>query len=242
MATKPRVKTGIRGIPQNRGFRAVDYYMHYDLEKKDLVKLAKDYVKKNYSKEDAKAINANAEWNFSMYNGIVAAAYCMDNNIDFPEEYARYPQEVKTYFDGLLLKGKGLLRAKALLEEVRETKKILTPQQRLLNKIHATVMLDVDKMEDEWYEGEKTDFDIVASFRINELKGMAVAPVVAYLKRMLPEYEDAHSGNCKDAKVAYAHLGKRELTRRIKVINNMITELEKYKIAQKAMRKKRKTK
>jgi hypothetical protein len=242
MATKPRVKTGIRGIPQNRGFRAVDYYMHYDLEKKDLVKLAKDYIKKNYSKEDAKAINANAEWNFSMYNGIVAAAYCMDNDIDFPEEYARYPEEVVKYFDQLLLKGKGILRTKAALEEVRETKKILTPQQRLLNKIHATVMLDVDKMEDEWYEGEKTDFDIVASFRINELKGMAVAPVVAYLKRMLPEYEDAHSGSCKDAKVAYAHLGKRELTRRMKVINIMITELEKYKIAQKQMRKKRKTK
>jgi hypothetical protein len=63
MATKPRVKTGIKGIPLDRGFRAVDYYMHYDLEKKDLVKLAKQYVKNNYSKEDAKAINANAEWN-----------------------------------------------------------------------------------------------------------------------------------------------------------------------------------
>ena len=100
-------------------------------------------------------------------------------------------------------------------------------------------MLDVDKMEDEWYEGEKTDFNIVASFRINELKGMAVAPVVAYLKRMLPEYEDAYSGECKDARDAYKHLGKRELSRRIKVINNMIIELEKYKVAQKQMRKRK---
>ena len=241
MATKPRVKTGIKGIPLDRGFPAVDYYMHYDLEKKDLVKLAKQYVKNNYSQEDAKAINANAEWNFTMYNGIVAASYCMDNGVDFPEEYARYPEEVVKYFDQLVLKGKGLLRAKALLEEVRETKKFLTPQQRLLNKIHATVMLDVDKMEDEWYEGEKSDFDIVASFRVNELKGMAVAPVVAYLQRMLPEYIDAHSGECKDAKKAYEHLGKRELSRRIKVINTMITDLEKYKVSQKALRK-RKTK
>ena len=238
---KPRIKTGIKGIPLDRGFRAVDYYMHYDLEKKDLVKLAKQYVKNNYSQEDAKAINANAEWNFTMYNGIVAASYCMDNGVDFPEEYARYPEEVVKYFDQLVLKGKGLLRAKALLEEVRETKKFLTPQQRLLNKIHATVMLDVDKMEDEWYEGEKSDFDIVASFRVNELKGMAVAPVVAYLQRMLPEYIDAHSGECKDAKKAYEHLGKRELSRRIKVINTMITDLEKYKVSQKALRK-RKTK
>ena len=239
MATKPRVKTGIKGIPQDRGFRAVDYYMHYDLEKKDIVKLAKDYIKKNYSKEDAKAINANAEWNFTIFNGIIAAAYCMDNGIEFPEEYARYPEEVVKYFDDLLLKGKEILRTKAALEEVKAEKKFITPQQRLLNKIHATVMLDVDKMEDEWYEGEKTDFDIVASFRINELKGMAVAPVVAYLQRMLPEYVDAHSGDCKDAKKAYEHLGKRELSRRIKVINSMIADLEKYKVAQKAMRKRK---
>ena len=111
-----------------------------------------------------------------------------------------------------------------------------------MNKIHATVMLDVDEMEDGWYEGEKPDFDIVAAFRIYELKGMAVSPVVEYLQRLLPEYEDAHSGNCKDAKKAYEHLSKRELSRRIKVITNMITNLQKYKIAQKAMRKKRKIK
>jgi len=48
------VKTGIKGIPLERGFRAVDYYFQYDLEKKDIVKLAKQYVKNNYSKEDAK--------------------------------------------------------------------------------------------------------------------------------------------------------------------------------------------
>ena len=240
--SKPRIKTGIKGIPLDRGFNAVDYYFHYDLEKKDIVKLAKEYVKNNYSKEDAQAINANAEWNFSMYNGIVAASYCMDNGIDFPEKYKEYPEKVVKYFDNLLLNGKGILRTKAVLEKTKETKKILTPQQRLLNKINATVMLDIDKMEDEWYEGKNTDFNIVAAFRINELKGMAVAPVVAYLKRMLPEYEDAHSGDCKDARVAYAHLGKRELSRRMKVINTMITELEKYKEAQKAMRKKRTTK
>ena len=239
---KNRAKIGIRGIPSKRGFDAIQYYFQFDLEKKDLVKLIKQYIKNNYSREDAQAINSNSEWRFSVYPSIAAATYCMDNDIKFPEKYERYPEKVKEYFEDLIESGKEILKSKVVSEQEKETRRFVSPQQRLLNKIHATVMLDVDKMEDEWYEGEKTEFDIVASFRINELKGMAVAPVVAYLQRLLPEYEDAHSGNCKDAKKAYEHLGKRELSRRIRVINSMITNLEKYKVTQKAMRKKRKTK
>jgi len=241
MASKNKdlLKTGIRNIPTDRGFDAVQYHFGYSLDRKDVSKLFKAYIKKNYSKEDYNAIMVNAEWNFSTYSGIAAAAYWMDTGQPFPEKFVDYPAAVKAYIDNLILKGKGLLRTKQALEEVAEVKKVYTPQQRLAMKINNTVMMDIDKLEDEWYEGEKTELDIVASFRINELKGMAVAPVVAYLKRMLPEYEDAHSGSCKDAKAAYAHLGKREITRRIKVINNMIASLEKFKEDSKAKRKRK---
>ena len=236
---KDLLKTGIRNIPVEKGFNAVHYHFGYSLDKKDVSKIAKQYVKKNYSKKDATAILANAEWNFTAYTGLVAAAYCMDNNIEFPEAYANYPTEVNQYFKGLIAKGNGVLRSKAVLEEAKEEKKVYTPQQRLAMKINDTVMRDIDTLEDEWCEGQKTDLDIVAKMRIHELKGMAVNPVVEYLKRMLPEYEDAHSGACKDAKAAYAHLGKRELTRRIKVINNMINDLLKWKEDQKTRRKRK---
>ena len=233
---KARIKTGIKGIPHEKGYSAVDYYFHYDLDKKDLSKIAKDYVKKTYSGEDAEAILACAEWNFNTYGGIVAAIYCMENNIEFPPAYARYPEEVKQYFDFLIAKGKAVLRTRTALEEVNSTKKILTPQQRLANKINETVMVDIDNLEDEWCEGKTTELDIVEKFRLNDLKGMAVAPVVEYLERWLPEYEDAHSGSCPDAKEAYAHLSKRELTRRIKVIKQMLADLDKFRFASKATR------
>jgi len=236
---KDLLKTGIRNIPVEKGFSAIHYHFGYSLDKKDVSKIAKAYVKKHYSKEDAAAILANAEWNFTTYNGVIAAAYCMDNNIEFPEAYANYPTEVNQYFKGLIAKGNGLLRTKAILEETKVEKKVYTPQQRLAMKINETVMRDIDALEDEWYEGQKTDLDIVSKMRIHELKGMAVTPVVEYLKRWLPEYEDAHSGACKEAKDAYKHLGKRELTRRIKVINNMISDLLKWKEDQKSRRKRK---
>ena len=236
---KDLLKTGIRNIPVEKGFTAVHYHFGYSLDKKDVSKIAKQYIKKNYSKKDATAILANSEWNFTAYTGIVAAAYCMDNDIEFPEAYANYPVEVVNYFNSLIAKGNGILRTKAVLEESKVEKKVYTPQERLMMKINGTVMRDIDTLEDEWYEGQKTDLDIVSKMRIHELKGMAVNPVVEYLKRMLPEYEDAHSGACKDAKAAYAHLGKRELTRRIKVINNMINDLLKWKNDQKTRRKRK---
>jgi len=236
---KDLLKTGIRNIPIDKDFDAVQYHFGYSLEKKDISKLFKAYIKKNYSKEDYDAIMANAEWNFSTYSGVASAAYWMDQGKEFPKGYERFPEEVKGYINNLILKGKGLLRTKRILEEASTAKKFYTPQQRLLMKIDNTVMMDIDKLEDEWYEGEKTTLDIVTSFRINELKGMAVNPVVAYLNRMLPEYEDAHSGVCKQAKEAYAHLGKRELTRRIKCITTMIDQLQEWKLSQAAKRKKR---
>lgn len=235
-AKKPRIKTGVKGIPVEKGYSAVSYYFQYDLDKKDISKIAKDFVKKRYSKDDAEAILANSEWNFNTYNGIVSAAYCMENSIEFPDAYQRYPQEVMSYFDNLLAKGKGVLRTKKALEEADSQKKILTPQQRLANKINETIMVDIDTLEDEWFEGKTTELDIVEKFRLNGLKGMAVTPVVEYLKRWLPEYEDAHSGSCAEAKEAYAHLSKRELARRIKVIKQMLADLDKFKFASKATR------
>jgi len=239
MATNKGVlKTGIRNIPTDGDWNKVDYYFHYSLDEKDRSKLLKNYIKNNYSKEDYSAAMLNAEWNFSAYGSIVAACYWMNNGYEFPEKYKDLGDKVKEYIDTLVAKGKGIQRTKAALSE-EKNKKVYTPQQRLAMKINNTIMRDIDQLEEEWINDEGTCLDIVAAFRIHELKGMAVGPVIEYLKRLLPEYQDAHNGACKDAKAAYGHLGKRELSRRIKCVNKMITDLEQFKDNQKAKRKKR---
>jgi len=236
MAKEKRIQTGMKGIPLNKGFNKCDYYFSYDLEKKDFVNIVKKWVRETYSKPDASAILANPEWNFHMHSGIAAAIYWMSNGLEFSKEYEKYPMHIENYFTDLLEKGKLLLKDKI---PEGPPKRVLSPKERLIIKINRTVMLDIDNLEDEWYRGEKTSLDIVAKFRINELKGMAVDPVKLYLKSMLPDYEDAHAGSCKDAKDGYKHLTKRELTRRIKEINNMISSLEIFKEESKAKRKRK---
>ena len=175
-----------------------------------------------------------------MHTGLGAAIYWISNGLEFDKKASGYPEHIKQYFEELIEKGKEILKNKQPEGEL--PKKVLTPKQRLLFKINRTVMADIDKLEDEWFDGKKTSLDIIASFRIHELKGMAVEPVKSYLKRRLPEYQDAYNKSCKQAYEAYKHLGRRELSRRIKLINSMIADLDKFKEDQKAKRKPRRKK
>jgi len=239
MKRRNRTATGIKGIPTSEGFYKCSRYFQYDLDTKDVAKILKAFVKKNYSRQDADAIFANAEWNFYAYTGIVCAAYCIENNIEFPPEYSRYPEEVGRYLGRLLTNGNQILEAKAIAEQGKVQQRVYSPRERLQMKIQNTILADVDSLEEQWYNGEKAELDIVARMRVHELKGMAVEPVVSYLRSLLPEYQDAHSGACKDAKQGYEHLGKRELTRRIKCLGKMITDLEQFKANQSTKRKRK---
>lgn len=237
---KKRILTGMKGIPLDQGFDKCNYYFSYDLDRKDIGKIVKKWVRKTYNKKDYTAILANPEYCFQMYTGIGAAIHWMSNGLEFDEKTARYPEHIKQYFEELIEKGKEILKKKQ--PDDAPPKRVLSPKERLLIKLERTVMVDIDKLEDGWYDGEKATLDIVASFRIHELKGMAVEPVKSYLKRMLPEYEDAYNKSCKEAHDAYKHLGRRELSRRIKLINSMIADLDAFKEEQKAKRKPRRRK
>lgn len=233
---KKRVVLGIKGIPLDQGFDKCSYYFNYDLEKKDLSKIVKKWVRKNYEKKDITAILANPEYCFQAYSGMAAAIHWMSNGLEFEEKFSGYPEHVKSYFDELIEKGNEILKEKYPDEE---PKRVLSPKERLSLKINRTVMVDIDKLEDSWVEGEKATLDILGSFKIHELKGMAVEPVKERLYGMLPEYEDAYNKTCKEAYDAYKHLGRRELSRRIKLIKSMIADLDKFKEESKSKRKRR---
>lgn len=233
---KKRVLTGIKGIPIDKGFDQCHYYFGYDLEKKDIAKIIKKWVRNTYEKSDVSAILACPDYCFHAYSGMGAAIHWMSLGYEFDEKYASYPERIRVYFEELIEKGNEILQEKYPDEE---PKRILSPKERLILKINRTVMADIDRLEDEWFEGEKTTLDIIASFKIHELKGMAVEPVKDRLKNMLPEYEDAYNKTCKEAYDAYKHLGRRELSRRIKLIKSMIADLDKFKEESKSQRKRR---
>ena len=63
-------KSGIGAVPFAKGFEYVVRYFHENVDKKDISDLTRSFVKKNYSKKDAKNILANPEYSFNMFTQI----------------------------------------------------------------------------------------------------------------------------------------------------------------------------
>lgn len=224
-----RPKTGVGAAPVE-DFYKFQYHFHYELENKSVSEVVKNYVKKTFNKNDSQAILANPEWCFTAYSGIAAAIHWMALDKEFPPSYRNYPQEVKNYLTRLIESGKTLLAQKKQDEKAQSNVKVLTPQQRMAKKIFNTILADLDALEDQWCEGEKTDINLYDNFRLHQLKGAAVQPVRERLEAWLSEYEDI------DVKEYYPHLPKVEINRRVKVIKQMLADVDKFKSAAKAAR------
>lgn len=241
--TQPRrrpLKTGLQAVPvdHKRGFHAIQHYFHYEIDRKDTGVCIKEYIKKNYSKDDIRAANAAPEYKFSMNSGFGATAYLLLNEptFEFTGSVSRYPQALKEFCDALVVEGKEQLASKKAETSEKTNVIVLSPQQRLFNKVNETIMVDLDELEDTWIGGEKTDFEMYDQMKRHDLKGAAVPMIVRRLEGWLLDYSDAYHKKCEQAVEGYSHLTRREIKRRMTVIEKMLSELESFKSAQKAQR------
>lgn len=237
-----RRKTGLAAVPIDKGWESIKYYFHYEVDSKQVAEVIKAYVKKNWSKADAKSALACPEYKFKMFSHYAATAFMLDNpSFEFEGKLAEYPVALKRFVDGLVEEGKPLVKEKQ--EELASKNVIvLTPQQRMENKILETVGADLDELEDQWIMGEKTQLDMYNAMQRHDLKGMAVPFLVKRLTVWLEEYNDAYNKTCEQAVEAYSHITRKEQKRRIDAINKMLEDLEKFKNAAKAKRAPRKPK
>lgn len=238
-----RPKTGLPAVPMET-FDACKQYFHEEIDKKVVAELIKAWVKKNYSKDDAKAILANPEYNFHMYSHFGAAVHWMNSAKEFDEKYKRFPEALKEFFEPLIRSGKAILNSEVpLVQETEDGAPVtpttvvkLTPAQLLARKIQSTIMVDIDGLEDAWIEKRTIKLDLYNKFQQHQLKGAAVQPVRERLERWLNEYEDAYHRRCEQAVEGYSHIERPELKRRIDAIKTMLEDLGKVKAASAATR------
>ena len=235
-----RLQTGLKAVPLDRNFEGIKYYFHYEIDRKETATCIKDYIKKNFTKDQAKAANANPDYKFTMFSHYGAAAFLLVNHADydFGEKYSRYPQALKEYCETLIAEGKVLLTEKQAEAVASDKPNVvpLSPQQRLANKVNETIMVDLDELEDSWISGEKTELKLYDLMKKHDLKGAAVPMIVQRLEGWLSDYADAYNKTCEQAVEGYSHLTRREIKRRKDAVEQMISELDSFKAAQKAQR------
>lgn len=235
-AQPKRVKFGLPGCPTDKGFDACKYYFQSEVDRKILSDMTKKYIRDEYTKEDARAIFANPEYHFTLYTHLAAAIYWKLTGQEFDTKSTAYLNAVKEYYSKLIEPGKRKL-AEAMVAEDGTTPIVKpNPQELLAQKVQKTIMVDLDKLEDEWIDGSKADIKVYELFKQHDLKALAIPHVRKRVDRWLSEYEDAYNKNCDQAVEGYSHIPRSELKRRVGVIKGIIADLDRIKATTKVTR------
>lgn len=239
---RARARTGVAAAPMTN-WLAFSSYFHIEVDKKEYSAICKNWVKKNYSKADARAILANPEWNFTAHSHVAAAIAWADagkNWDDLDQKYSGYATCAKKKFDDLIDSGKQILKEKTQAEKQKSNVIVLTPQQRLIRKINSTIMTELDEVEDKWIEGDYgASIDLYNRFKAHGLSGSAVDMVRKTVEGWHLDYSDAYHKRCDQAVEGFSHMTRPQLRKVMKTCEEMLMDLDKIKASAKATRKTR---
>ncbi len=233
---RARARTGLAGAPIDKGFDAVKYYFHIEVDRKDLINTLKSYIKSNVDFKNQKFALSNAEYKFYIFTHYCATAFWINSGLKLDEKSSKYAEGLYKYVMTLVESGKDIYFEKQAKLKDSATVVSLSPMQRLQKKISNTIMQDLLDLEDKWIDGEKAELDIYQEFKRHGLTGAAVASVRQVIEGWLLDYEDAYHKRCDDAVEGYAHLKRPELNRRIKACQDMLADCDRIRSAAKATR------
>ena len=237
---RAKARTGLAGVPVDKGFNAVKDYFHLHVDRKDCIQQVKTWIKNNFpSKEtnNGNYILANPDYHFSMTHD-AATAFWYNNDLfknnDLNGDIA------SQFLDALMDKAILLIEpGKKIFKEKQETINnviSISPAVRLMRKINNTIMQELLDLEDKWIDGEDATINIYDRFKYHGLTNTAISHVKPMIEGWLLDYEDAYHKRCDQAVEGYSHLKRSTLNHRIKVCKAMLEDLERIRSATKASR------
>ena len=232
---RERARTGLAGVPVDKGFNAVKDYFHLQVDRKDCVSQVKTWIKKNFP-EPSKYILANPEYHFSMTHH-AATAFWYNN--DLYKNNDADGNTAKEFLNNLFDKMIPLIeKGKVIYEEKQKANNIvsISPAFRLMRKINNTIMQELLDLEDKWIDGDDATINIYDRFKYHGLTNTAISHVKPMIEGWLLDYEDAYYKRCDQAVEGYSHLKRSTLNHRIKVCKAMLEDLERIRSATKATR------
>lgn len=235
-----RPKTGLAAAPQD-SFDKCKFYFHYEIEPKQVSGLVKDWIKKEFSKDDCAAILANPEYQFTMYSHWAATIHWINEGLEWVEKYLAYRDGIHSHYKKLIEPGKKILaeRKKEVTPDDGVVVVRLTPQQLMARKVNDTIMSDIDDLEDAWIENKVEVIDLYSLFKKHDLKPAAVPMVRKRIQGWLDDYFGAYNKKDEQLVEGFEHVKRTELKRRVKACEDMIADLDRIVQAGKATRKPR---
>jgi len=238
MATKKHVqrrqKVGIAGAPTDKGWDMFKMYFHYDVDVKDALEVTKNFIKKNWSKDDSKAILANPKYEFTQSH-IAAICYWQLLENEFPDRYKNPMEYLTKKFNELIQPGKDILANAVKEAKIKETKFVITPAMRMKAHVLNTVMEDLYLVEDQWLKGGKPlKINLYKQMQVHDIKRFE--EIESWISEYLIDYKEVLA---KDEYMleSYAHLTRKEVQERVKILEGFEADLELFRASKKATRK-----
>ena len=214
-------------------------WFNYKCKAKDFrnyaVSYAKDFLK--MSKEDIRNLKKLTDNTFMPIAKLVAVHFT----------HFHYRDEERNTIEVALkeLVEEGKLIVEEVTEDIVDTpKKVVSPQYRMFIKMMETVYKEFDdSVVEGWFDRNFTEtFDAFKSIKTHDIKGAGVKMFSDRVNSIRLELVGAYDKTCEDLVEAYSHMTRRHLKKAIKQLDTILADVEKFQLANKAVRKPRASK
>ena len=248
-ASKKTVRAPRRGVnrfslmPTDNWERA-KFFAHYDLERKDCGTKVKDYIKKNFGKDVLAKVNRLPDWKLDMHSHWATTAHLLEVNPDIIPD--NYKTGIVKWVEGLAAEGAELKAKKAESEDeegAAKPKKVVNIQEIMREKADEALS-DIELIWDEFIDaGYPKDFNlnrrVMGALESRNVLPQHIANAIKYWNSLLDEFVEAQAGKDEQLNEAYANLGKMQMRYAIKLIEEVIAELNGYIALKKIVKKPR---
>ncbi len=245
-ASKKTVRAPRRGVnrfslmPTDNWERA-RFFAHYDLERKDCGTKVKEYIKKNFPKDVLTKVNRLPDWKLDMHSHWATTAHLLEVNPDIIPD--NYKTGIVKWVEGLAAEGAELKAKKEETEGEARPKKVVNIQEIMREKADEALS-DIELIWDEFVDASyPKDFHlnrrVMSALESRNVLPQHIANAIKYWNSLLDEFVEAQAGKDEQLNEAYANLGKMQMRYAIKLIEEVIAELNGYIALKKTVKKPR---
>jgi hypothetical protein len=206
------------------------FFAHYDLERKDCGMKVKEYIKKNFDKDVLTKVNRLPDWKVDMNSHWAATAHLLEVNPDLVPD--GYKTGIVKWIETLALEGAALTAKKEETEGEEKPKKVVNIQEIMREKADEALG-DIEALFDEFVDsGYSKDFSVnkrvVGALSSRNVLPQHLASAIKRWNNLLNEYLEVQNGKCEQLNEGYANYSKMQLRYTIKVVEDIIAEMNGY--------------
>jgi hypothetical protein len=217
------------------------FFAHYDVERKDCGNKVREYIKQNFPKDVMTKINRLPDWKVDMYSHWAATAHLLEVNPNLVPD--GYKTGLVKWIETLALEGSALTAKKEETEGEEKPKKVVNIQEIMREKADEAFG-DIEALFDEFIDsGCSKDFSVdkkvVGALATRNILPQHMASAIKRYQRLLDEYLEVQAGKCEQLNEGYSHYSKMQIRYAIKIIEDIIAEMNGYISLKQATKKPR---